>query len=49
MLLYPVFYIIVIMIYNSDKDMSRKLIEKVFVKKFMRTLCSVDFEEGNKI
>jgi hypothetical protein len=49
MLVYPVFYIIVLMIYNSDKETSKKLFEKVFVKKFMRALCSVDFKEGNKI
>ena len=49
MLVYPIFYIIVLMIYNSDKETSRKLFEKVFVKKFMRGLCSVEFQEGNKV
>lgn len=49
MLIYPVLYLVVLIIYNSDKDTANILHSKLFGKKFLMALNSVEFKEGNKI
>lgn len=49
MLIYPVLYLIVLMIYSSDKDVTKMLYSQLFTKKFLRALCSVEFKNGNRV